>query len=100
MTVSEKYSAEERRAMNIIWNAASDYGFRPDFRAFLPDGKSDFYFNTVIGLAAKWFDRNTLSLFFSSYAGNDTAGDIDAIVWLAIENSVYEKEVPSRPVLG
>ncbi len=86
--------------MNIIWNAASDYGFRPDFRAFLPDGKSDFYFNTVIGLAAKWFDRNTLSLFFSSYAGNDTAGDIDAIVWLAIENSVYEKEVPSRPVLG
>lgn len=86
--------------MNIIWNAAADHSLRSDFMAFLPDGRSDFYFNMVIGLAAKWFDRDRLSVFFSSYAGEAGAEDLDALMWLAIENAVYEKELPRRPVLG
>mgnify|MGYP007135007152 CR=1 FL=1 len=32
---------EKRRARNIIWNAAREYGFEPPLKVFDPDGRAD-----------------------------------------------------------
>ena len=34
----EILDSEKRRARNLIWNAAADYSFEPDFKAYDEDG--------------------------------------------------------------
>ncbi len=84
----------------MIWNAAGRYDFDPPFMAFTEKGKPDPYFNLVIGFAAKWLDLDRICSFFASYAGSRRAEEFDELMWLGIENCVYEKEVIERPILA
>lgn len=93
------YSPEQKRALNMIWNAAGNYDLEPPFMAFHPDGSADFYFNTIIGLCFRYFDIGTLAKFFASYQKSARAGDFDAMIWLGLEDILYHKELPFRPVL-
>lgn len=97
--IKKHYTGMERRAENIIWNAAGKYDFDPPFMAFFENGRVDLYFNMIIGLAIKWLDMGKLDAFFERYAGYHKAEEFDELLWLGIENCVYEKEVPERPVL-
>ena len=49
------YNAQQRRAVNVIWTTAEQYGFAPRFVAFDADGVPDFYMNCIIGLVYKWY---------------------------------------------
>lgn len=98
--LTRHYSGEQRRAINMVWNAAGQYEADPPFLAFWPGGRADFYMNTVIGLALRWLDMKKLARFFASYAGSPRAERFDEICWLGIENCVYGKELPERPVLA
>jgi hypothetical protein len=97
--LARKYSPLQRRALNQIWAAAKDYSFEPPFMAFAASGEPDFYMNCIIGLACKWFGRDTLSRLFESYAGDFRAEMFDALIWLGLENSVFQKEAANRPAL-
>ncbi|MBR0091409.1 MAG: hypothetical protein IJP92_06900 [Lachnospiraceae bacterium] len=99
MRPARSAGSEQRRAMNLIWNAAGRYDFDVPFMAFQPDGRADFYFNSVIGLSEKWLDADQLNTFFSSYAHSVHAEAYDALLWLGVENCLYEKELPERPML-
>ena len=98
--IRKQYAGNARRARNYIWNAAGRYDFEPPYLAFYPTGEVDMYFNMVIGLAVKWFDMSKLQEFFNSYAASRSADEYDELLWLGIENSVYEKEISERPVLA
>lgn len=98
--IRREHSGNARRARNYIWNAAGRYDFEPPYLAFYPTGAIDMYFNMVIGLAAKWFDMERLMAFFDSYKGSRSADEYDEFLWLGIENCVYAKELPERPILG
>lgn len=37
----QEYDGEERRALNMIWTAAKDHSFRPEFMAFDRYGRAD-----------------------------------------------------------
>lgn len=93
------YNSGQRRALNIVWNTAQNYQLQTEFLAFLPSGEPDFYLNCIIGLAGKWYDRDQLTELFHSYAGDARQAELDALVWLALENAAYERECPDRPVL-
>ena len=41
--VEEQELREEKRARNLIWAAAENYGFEPLFLAFTLDGNADLY---------------------------------------------------------
>lgn len=97
--IKQHYAGASRRAVNIIWNAAGDYSFDPPFQAFFPNGEYDQYFNMVIGLVKKWLDLDRISAFFDSFGTSRGADEANAILWLGIENCVYEKELPERPVM-
>ena len=47
---------QKKRACNLIWNAAADYGFTPDFKFYTTDGTADVYWNSIFGLARKYYD--------------------------------------------
>lgn len=93
------YSAQQRRAINLVWTACGDYQFEPQFLAMRSDGTPDFYMNCVIGLVHKWVDDAAARLF-SAWAGDARQALFDELAWLALENAVYEKELPERPVLA
>ena len=98
--IKQHYTGSSRRAMNLIWNAAGDYQWESPFLAFHPNGDSDDYLNMVIGLSAKWLDRERITDFFVRLGEGPTLDEISALLWLGIENCVYGKELPVRPVIS
>ncbi|MDD6154022.1 MAG: hypothetical protein PUB39_00400 [Eubacteriales bacterium] len=97
--IKQHYTGTSRRALNFIWNAAGDYDFDSPFQAFYPNGDPDYYFNMVIGLIKKWLDLDRIADFFDDLAGSDRLAEASEIMWLGLENCVYEKEVAERPVM-
>ena len=97
--IKKNYTGSARRARNIIWNAAGRYDFDPPFMAFFANGHPDQYFNMVVGFVQKWLDLPRLWDFFLSYEGDRRADELDDLLWLGLENCVYEKELRERPIL-
>lgn len=89
-----------RRALNIIWTAAGEYGFDPVFLAFTPDGEPDLYMDSIIGYVHKWYDRSVMKDLFDILDGAMRKETFDGLLWIALENCVFEREVKERPVLS
>ena len=53
----------------------------------------------VAGLVQKWLDMPRLWDFFESYSADHRSDEFDDFLWLGLENCVYEKELPERPIL-
>ena len=98
--IKQHYTGSSRQAVNVIWNAAQDYSFDPPFLAFHPNGEPDPYFNMVIGLTLKWLDRGRVTEFFERLGEGGARDEASSVLWLGIENCVYGKELPHRPVIA
>lgn len=88
-----------KRAENMIWNAAGDYAFRPDFKAFDDDGQAQLYWNCIIGAARKYYDYPKLAELFKALDQYEDGDTYEGLLWLGLENALYQKELPARPVL-
>ncbi|MCC8027964.1 MAG: hypothetical protein LIP16_21980 [Clostridium sp.] len=95
----EEYREQQRRALNIIWTTAEDYSFRPVFMAFDREGRADLYLNSVIGWAHKWYKGRELEELPGFFEGAALQDVYDTVYWLCLENCVYQKEYPERPVI-
>lgn len=98
--LTQHYSAQQRRALNLIWATAEEYGFDPLFMAFGSDKQPDFYFNCIIGLVHKWYGEEMPRRLFASWAGDLRQSTLDDLSWLALESAVFARELPQRPVLA
>ena len=99
-TMSRKENASVvRRAKNIVWTAAEDYGYEPEFLSFWQDGEPDFYMNSIIGYAYKWYGSDAMSRFIESFNGSVHRDTYDGLLWFALENCAYQREVKERPLL-
>ena len=92
-------SKDQRRAMNIVWTAAEDYSFTPAFLSFFQDGTPDFYMNSIIGYVRKWYEPEIINRLFDLTGHSFFHETLDGLLWVALENCAYEKEVKRRPVL-
>ena len=90
---------EKRRASNIIWNAAQNYDFEPDFKAFDEEGRADLYWNSVIGAVRKKYDPQAIEKLFSSLRGSEDEILYEQLIWLGLEHAVYPLESVRRPAL-
>ncbi len=95
-TVSE---LQRRRAVNQIWNAAENYAFVPDFKAFDAEGKAELYWNSIIGAVRRYYDYGKLAEVFASFRDYEESDEYEGLLWLGLENAAYQKELPRRPVL-
>jgi len=93
------YTAQQRRALNQVWNGAGEYGFDPLFLARRTDGSPDLYINAIVGWTRKWYGEECPAALFASWAGDIRQSTLDELAWLALEDAAYEKELPERPVL-
>ena len=87
---------ERKRAENLVWTAAGDYAFTPDFLSFTDGGRADLYMNLVIGLAHKWLGCPTETLL-EEVSESRRAAILSDTLWLGIESYVYARSC--RPVL-
>lgn len=90
---------EKRRASNLIWNAAQDYDFEPDFKAFDEAGQADLYWNSIIGAVRKNYDAQAIEELFSALHGSENEVLYEQLVWLGLEYAVYQREAALRPAL-
>ena len=90
---------EKRRASNLIWNAAQDYDFEPDFKAFDEEGQADLYWNSIIGAVRKNYGAEPIEKLFSALRGSENEVLYEQLIWLGLENAVYQREAALRPAL-
>ena len=95
----EILESEQRRARNLIWNTAGDYSFEPDFKAYDAEGRADLYWNSIIGAARRICGADALRDLFASFHGCKDEAMYEQLVWLGLENAVYQLEAPLRPAL-
>ena len=95
-TVSE---LQKKRAENLIWNAAKDYSFQPDFKAYDSEGNAELYWNCIIGAVRRQYDYPRIEEVFASFESQEDADTYEGLLWLGLENSVYQRELAERPVL-
>ncbi len=97
--IQEISDLQKKRAYNLIWNAAADYTFSPDFKFYTEEGNADVYWNSILGLAHKHYEYGRLKKLFRSLENEDEAGEYEALLWMGMENALVEKERRGRPAL-
>lgn len=90
---------QAQRAKNIIWNAAGDYSFLPDFEAFDENGEADLYFNSIIGSVHRYYDYAPFHDLFLRMGRMPEAELYRSLLWLGLEQCTYERALPDRPAL-
>ena len=95
----EILDSEKRRARNLIWNAAGDYHFEPDFKAYDDEGRADLYWNSIIGAVRKNYGPETIDTLFAAFHGCRDEALYEQLVWLGLENAVYQRESSRRLAL-
>lgn len=90
---------QKKRAVNIIWSAAKDHSFTPDFKAYDREGLADLYWNCVIG-AVRWhYEYPKIEKIFAAFQQYDDGDTYEGLLWLGLENAVYSRELADRPAL-
>ena len=97
--IQEVSDLQKKRAYNLIWNAAADYAFTPDFKFYTEDGTADVYWNSILGLARKHYDYEQLRRLFRGLETEEEADEYESLIWLGLENALVAKEADSRPAL-
>ena len=97
--MTEVSDLQKRRAENIIWNAAQSHSFTPDFKAYDADARADLYWNTVIGAVRRHYEYPKIESVFRSFQTEEDSDIYEGLLWLGLENAVFEKEREDRPVL-
>lgn len=95
----EILDSQKRRAQNLIWNAAGDYSFQPEFKAYDQNGLADLYWNSIIGAVRKNCGAEPLNALFQSFRGSVDEHLYEQLIWIGLENAVYQQEAPCRPAL-
>lgn len=100
MTDTDHSLSARRRALNMVWTAAGEYGFEPVFLAFTQDSLPDFYLNSIIGYVHKWYDQDIMNELFDMIENALLKETLDGLLWIGLENCAYLREVQERPVLS
>ena len=90
---------EKKRAANMIWNAAGNYNVSVGFRMYDDNAKADLYWNTILGSSYAHFDWKKLKEFYNTFHETVGQGTYEALFWIALENTTFEKEKDKRPGL-
>lgn len=90
----------QKRALNIVWTAAGNYGFRPEFLAFHQNGEPDLYLNSIVGLVHRHYDSEKLTAYLRETLDKSLLGGLfTELFWLGLEEAAYLRELLARPVL-
>ena len=88
---------QQRRATNLIWNAAGDYGLHPTSRAYDSDGYADVYMNSIVGAVYKYYDYDVIKRLLDAMENAPNGEAWQDLFWTGLENCAYQRAVADRP---
>ena len=90
---------DNKRALNIIWNASDDYSIAPEFKAYDESGEVELYLNYIIGATHKYYDYPLLKSYFN-YLKTDSEHEFyTKLFWIGLEHCAFNKGKNERPAL-
>lgn len=99
MLSEHELEREERRATNMIWNAAGDYSLHPQSRAYDMDGYADVYMNSIVGAVYKYYDYPVIRKLLDGMENAPRGEVYQDLFWTGLENCAYLRAVADRPAL-
>ena len=90
---------EERRATNLIWNAAGDYSLHPGARAYDAGGYADVYMNSIVGAVYKYYDFDVIQKLLDGMENAPHGETYQDLFWTGLENCAYLRAAEDRPAL-
>jgi hypothetical protein len=90
---------DDKRALNIIWNASDDYSIEPQFKAYDKNGEADIYWNYIIGAVHKYYDYTLLRGFFYFLKTDREHEFYEKLFWIGLEKCAFDKGKNERPVI-
>ena len=90
---------EERRATNLIWNAAGDYSLHPGARAYDAGGHADVYMNSIVGAVYKYYDFDVIQKLLDGMENAPHGETYQDLFWTGLENCAYLRAAEDRPAL-
>ncbi|WP_440977616.1 hypothetical protein [Sedimentibacter sp. LTW-03] len=100
MTNMKRLEHEEKRALNIIWNASDNYSLSPELEVFDENGKADLYGNFIAGAVYKYYDYALLKKYFAFLRTDSDHDFFEKLFWIGLENSTYLAAKKERPILA
>ena len=100
MLSEHELEREERRATNMIWNAAGDYSLHPQSRAYDMDGYADVYMNSIVGAVYKYYDYPVIRKLLDGMENAPRGEVYQDLFWTGLENCAYLRAVADRPALS
>ena len=91
---------ESRRALNQIWNGAGRYTISPELEALDTQGNAALYFNTVLGLAWRYYDVSRFQPMLHAFQQQPCGELYTDLFWMGLESALYTKELPKRLALA
>lgn len=96
----EERARQDRRASNMVWNAARGHDFAPDYRAFDASGQAEPYMNCCIGAVHRHLDYPALDALMAELRPQRSGEELLDLLWLGLEGAGYAREVPTRPAMA
>ena len=93
----DRQDRESRRAENQVWNGWGQYGKRPELVVMAPDGGAELYGNTVLGLAARYFDFERFKPLLNELHRAAEEGLYTDVFFLVLEGAVFARGAEERP---
>ena len=90
---------QERRATNLIWNAARDYSLAPVVRAYDTEGFADGYMNSIIGAVYSFYEFPKIKEVLDSFERTPKGDEFEELAWIALEICAFERAAAERPAL-
>lgn len=97
--IIKSLTENNKRALNIIWNASDNYYIDPEFKVYDESGEPDLYWNYIIGAVHKYYDYSLLNSFFSYLKTDSDHEFYEKLFWIGLENCTFNKGKAERPVL-
>ena len=90
---------QNKRALNIIWNASDNYSIDPEQKVYDENGEAELYLNYVIGAVHKYCDYPLLNSFFKFLKTDKEHEFYEKLFWIGLEHYAFNKGKTERPVL-
>ena len=90
---------QNKRALNIIWNASDDYSIDSEYKVYDENGEAELYFNYIIGAVHKYCDYSLLNSFFNYLKTDREHKFYEKLFWIGLEHYTFNKGKNERPVL-
>ena len=92
------YTLANYNDKNSLIASVDEMGYAT-IKAYDKNGQADIYWNCIIGALRRHYDYPQIEALFLAFQQYEDSDVYEGLLWLGLENCVYQQELAERPVL-